>query len=402
VKKEDIMEYRKIREDEFVALRRIHSLVYFMKYDEEKTDSFPGADENRWKYGRAAFNDEGKMVAVLEVIPFESYLDGQIVGSPGIAGVATLVENRRSGHVRKLLELIFNEMHENGDVMSYLYPFSHEYYRMFGYAQGSESKIVEVDIKKVVKSTHDGYIKQYFPGDSLDDIKTIYDSFSKNYNCSVCRKDWRWNRLFSEDPYKTDIRVLVKYDKNNSPVAYLKLKKREVAEYTYDMVVTEMAWSGDNGIMALISIINSFKGDLRKVRIEVPADFPISLFVDEVWEQTSTVHHTGMNRIIDAAKALEIIRKPEKAGRVVLGLDDKYCPWNTGGWLIEWENGTSSVCKTSEEPDILCQAPEFSQIVTGRYSVADLKNFRMVEINKNEEVLNSLFIRKPCFIQDRF
>ncbi|MBN1624536.1 MAG: GNAT family N-acetyltransferase [Clostridia bacterium] len=396
------MEYRKINQDEFLALRRIHSLVYFMKYDEEKTDSFPGADENRWKYGRAAFNDEGRMVAVLEAIPFKSYLDGQVVGSPGIAGVATLVEDRRKGHVKKLLQLIFNEMHENGDVMSYLYPFSHEYYRMFGYAQGSESKVIEVDIKKVIMSSHDGYIKQYIPGDSLDDIIKVYDGFSKNYNCSVFRKDWRWNRLFSDDPYKTDIRVLVKYDNNNNPVAYLKLKKREVAEYTYDMIIIESAWTGDEGIMALISIINSFRGDLRKVRIEVPADFPISLFVNEVWDQVSTVHHTGMNRIIDASKALEIIRKPEKSGRAVLGLDDEYCPWNTGRWSIEWEKGTTSVQKTDKLPDILCKAPEFSQLVTGRYSISDLKNFKKVEINKNEDTLNSLFVRKPCFIQDRF
>ncbi|HPQ48193.1 MAG TPA: GNAT family N-acetyltransferase [Clostridia bacterium] len=396
------MEYRKIRQEEFVALRRIHSLVYFMKYEVEKTDYFPGADENRWKYGKAAFSDNGEMVAVLESVPFESYLDGQIVGSPGIAGVATLAQHRRSGYVRNLLKLAFDEMHENGDVMSYLYPFSHEYYRMFGYSQGSESKVVEVDIKKVIDSPHEGYMKQYFPGDSLDDIQKIYDSFSQNYNCSVNRKIWRWKRLYSEDPYTTDVRVLVRYDKDNNPVAYMKFKKKEVAEYTYDMSVIEIAWTGENGLMALISIINSFKGDLRKVKMEVPADFPVSLFVKEVWEQTSTIRYTGMNRIIDAEKALEIIRKPDKPGRATIGLADEYCPWNHGSWLVEWDKGQSNVHRTTKTPDVLCSAPEFSQMVTGRYSIGKLKSFRKVEISGNENTLNNLFIQKACFIQDRF
>lgn len=396
------MEYRKIRQDEFVELRRIHSLVYFMKYDEEKTDIFPGADENRWKYGRAAYNDEGKMVAVLEAIPFDSYLDGQVVGSPGIAGVATLVEDRRKGHVKKLLQLIFNEMHENGDVMSYLFPFSHTYYRMFGYSEGSEKLVIEADVEKVVKSEHEGYTRQYFPGDSVDDLNKIYKSFSENYNCSVCRKDWRWKRLYSDDPYKTDYRVLIRYDKNDNPVAYIKFKKKEFTEYTYDMVVTEIAWSGDEGIMAMVSIINGFSGDLRKVIITVPPEFPVSLFVKESYEQKSTIHPAGMNRIINAEKALEIIVKPKAAGNTIIGLYDEYCPWNTGNWLVEWTEGETKVSRTTKEPDLLCKAPEFSQLVTGRYSAEILKNFNRIEINKNEDLLKRLFIEKPCFIQDRF
>ena len=393
------MEYRKIEKDEFIDLRRIHSLAYFMKYDSDKTDNYQGADGNRWEYGRAAFNDAGKMVAVLEAIPFDSYLDGHIVGSPGIAGVATLVEERRRGHIKKLLQLIFNEMHENGDVMSYLFPFSHKYYRMFGYSEGSE---IEVDIEKIVNSAHEGYTRQYFPGDKFDDLNKIYKEFSRDYNCSVCRKDWRWKKLYSDDPYKTDYRVLLRYDKSKNPVAYIKFKKKLFSEYTYDMVINDLAWAGDDGIMAMISLIKGFNGDLRKVSVTVPSGFPVNLFVNEAYEQKSTIHPAGMNRIINAAKALEIIKKPEMDGRIIIGLDDEYCPWNTGNWLVEWANGETQVSKSLKKPEILCKAPEFSQLITGRYELAELKNFGKVEITDNDSELSRLFVKKPCFIQDRF
>lgn len=396
------MEYRKIKKEEFADLRRIHSLVYFMKYDEKTTDSYPGADENRWEYGRAAFDDNGKMAAVLEAIPFDAYLDGHIVSSPGIAGVATLVENRRAGHVRNLFKLIFNEMHENGDVMSYLYPFSHPYYRMYGYSQGSESIEITTDIANIIKSNHDGYTKQHFPGDSFKDLKMIYDNFSKNYNCCIARQDWRWNRLFSSDPYKTDVRTLIRYSLDGTPVAYVKFKTKEIAEYTYDMFITETVWSGNDGIMGMVSLINGFLLDLKKVRIELPAGFPISHMTKEVWEQDSIIHHTGMNKIIDAQKALKLIKKPVKAGKVIVSLKDEYCPWNTGNWWVEWNNNESVVSKTDDDPDVVCDAPEFSQMITGRYNIEELKAFNKVKILKNEETLSELFVRKSCFIIDRF
>jgi|GEM_PF-419088 len=396
------MEYRKIRKEEFTALRKIHSLVYFMKYDEEKTDTYPGADENRWTYGYGAFDKDGKIQAVLEAVPFESYLDGHIVGSPGIAGVATLLEKRRSGHVRKLLELAFNDMHEKGDVMSYLYPFSHDYYRKFGYSQACTGIVVTTDIENIVTSEHKGYTKQYFPEDKFNELKKVYDAFSSQFNCSVARKDWRWKREFSTNPYKSDTRVFIRYNMDNEPIAYLKMKTKEVAEYTYDMIVSECAWAGTEGLLGLISIINAYQGDLRKVKLELPAGTPVSLIVKEVWETEVRTRFTGMNRIMDATKALELIKKPEKPGGAVIELLDKNCRWNTGRWLVEWQDGKCSVEKTVHEPDIRCAAPEFSQLVIGKYSFDKMVELNTVDVLKNANILRELFIDKPCFIWDRF
>lgn len=396
------MQYRNLKREELKELKKLQSIVYFMDYEIEKPSDEPEYDEIRWKFARGAFTDEGKMAAVLEIIPFKSYLDGTIVGSGGIAGVATLLEHRRGGAVKNLLKNAYEEMNDRGDVMSYLYPFSHEYYRKYGYSLGSHADVATIDIKQLLNYRHEGYTKQYFPGDSMDDLKTIYNKFAKQYNFCVARDEWRWKKLFSGGPYTTKQRVFIRYNSDGEPIAYLDMKAKEVADYTYDLVVIEAAWVGYEGIKGLLAIINGYKGDLRKIRLTVPAGFPIEILTKEAWEVEVKRQHTGMNRIINAQKALETIKKPAKAGSVVVGVEDEHAPWNTGNWLIEWEHSISSVSKTKKAADLTCAAPSFSQLVTGHIQLSDLMIKTDVKVNGNMDILEKLFIKKPCFIWDRF
>ncbi len=396
------MQYRNLKKEELKDLRKLQSIVYFMKYEEDKTGITPEIDKTRWELARGAFTEEGKLAAVLEMIPFKSYLDGTVVGSPGIAGVATLLEHRRGGAVKNLLKKAYVEMYEKGDVMSYLYPFSHEYYRKYGYAQGSYGDMITVDIKQMYDIETDGYTKQYFPGDGYDDLKTVYNHFAAQYNCCVAREDWRWNTLFLKDPYKNDDRVFIRFNENNEPIAYMKIKPEKVENYTYDMNVIETAWVGYEGIRGLMAIINGYKGDLRKIKLIVPAGFPIEILVKETWGTEVSRYHTGMNRIINAQKAFEIIKKPDSPGSVVIGVDDKHAPWNSGNWLVEWKMAECSVAKTKKSPDLQCDVSSLSQLITGHMKFNEMMVKPDVVLHDKWDIMEKLFIKKNCFIWDRF
>ena len=396
------MKYRNLKKEEMKEVKKLQSNVYFMKYDEDKPVVNPDIDKIRWKFARGAFTDKGKLAAVLEIIPFKSFLDGIKVGSGGIAGVATLLEYRRRGAVKNLLKNAFEEMNEKGDVMSYLYPFSHEYYRKYGYSQGSYGDMITADITQFKDFNSDGYTKQYFPGDGFDDLKRVYNKFARKYNCCIAREDWRWKSLFSGDPYKTNERVFIRYSQKGKPIAYIKMKTKEVSAYTYNMVVVEAAWTEYEGLLGMIAIINGYKGDFKKLKLDVPAGFPIELLVKETWELEVNRNHTGMNRIINAEKALGIIRKPEDSGKVIISLIDEHAPWNTGNWLVEWDKIESQVSKTKKEADIKCTAPSFSQLVTGHMPLNYMQLKTDVEIKGNKNTLEKLFIKKSCFLWDRF
>lgn len=395
------MIYRKIKASEFHELRKLQCNVYFMKYEKDKPSTNPEMDDIRIQGARAAFTDDGKMAATLEMIPFYAYFDGHRIKSPGIAGVATLLEHRRSGYVKTLLKKAYEEMSDHGAVMSYLYPFSHEYYMKYGYAQAGYANTIKTDITNVVKSSCKGYTKQFFPGDSFDDLKYIYDRFAKQYNCCIARDDWRWKRLFSKDPHTEKVRAFIRYSQDGEPVAYIKMSAKHVADYTNDMLVHEMAYHGENGVQGLLAIINGFTQDLRKIIMVVPTGFPIELVTREVWELEVTRNHIGMNRIISAKKALELMKKPAVSGSVVISVDDEHAPWNSGKWLVAW-GSESKVEKTDAPADLECRISSLSQLVTGYMTLKEAINVSDVKILNNRELLESLFIKKPCFIWDHF
>ncbi|MFO7611921.1 MAG: sterol carrier protein domain-containing protein, partial [Clostridia bacterium] len=218
----------------------------------------------------------------------------------------------------------------------------------------------------------------------------------------IAREEWRWKQLFSNDPYKTKERIFIRYNSDGRPVAYLKMQVNQVAAYTLDLVVIEAAWSGYEGILGLLATIGGYSGDLRKLEMDVPEDFPIELLVKENWALEISRRHTGMNRIINIEKALETISKPSEQGRAVIGVVDEYAPWNTGNWAVEWHDGDSRVARTGEEADIVCEAASISQLVTGYLPLDYMRVRSDISVKKNEEVLGKLFVKKPCFIWDRF
>ncbi len=396
------MQYRNLRENETEARKKLQSIVYFMKYESDKPSLSPKFDKIQAQNTRGAFTEDGKLAAVLEIFPFLSYLDGTIVGSSGVAGVATLLEHRHSGAVKNLLKNAYKEMYEKGDVMSYLYPFSHEYYRKYGYAQGSYGDLIKTDIKQFNDFNCSGTTKQYFPGDGYEDLKYVYNKFASQFNCCIAREDWNWERLFSSDPYIKKDRVFIRYNSNGEPVAYLKMNAEEVSEYNYDMNVSEVAWCGEEGISGLMAIISAFKGDLGKIKLVVPNGFPIEILIKETWKINVTRYHTGMNRIINVKKALEIMKKPEAAGHVIINVDDEHALWNSGNWLIKWDSSGSVVALTDRAPDLSCKISSLSQLITGHMQLDAMLNNPDVKLHNNYIRLKELFIKKPCFIWDRF
>ena len=64
---------------------------------------------------------------------FDVWFDGSLVKATGVGGVATLPESRGSGGIRKIFEALMPEWYRDGVTFSVLYPFSHEFYRQFGY-----------------------------------------------------------------------------------------------------------------------------------------------------------------------------------------------------------------------------------------------------------------------------
>ena len=171
-----------------------------------------------------AFAEDNTMAAVLQCEPHYMWLNGKSVKSGGIANVSTLPEHRHGGMVRHMMKKICDKMYDDGCVMSYLYPFSYEYYRKFGYEMCNEMLRIEAKPNDIGDLPFVGSAVQFEHGENGTDpadIIDIYTSFSSGYNIMLDRDAWQWERKLEHDPVLSNIRTYIIYDEKRHRLCVL-------------------------------------------------------------------------------------------------------------------------------------------------------------------------------------
>ncbi|MDG4822844.1 GNAT family N-acetyltransferase [Asanoa sp. WMMD1127] len=77
--------------------------------------------------------EDGVTLAAASAIPMQQNVRGMVLPMAGVAGVATHPLARRRGFVRALLNQLLEEMRDEGNPVSALYPFRPSFYARFGY-----------------------------------------------------------------------------------------------------------------------------------------------------------------------------------------------------------------------------------------------------------------------------
>ena len=136
------MEIRKILPEEHIDILKLRSV----SYNSRKDFSDPEKMKLGYEMIRALFDDSGKPCSTASIEPFTVRFNGKNAQMGGIGSIATLPQERNKGYVRKLLKFCCEEMRENGQIFSYLFPFSNPYYRQFGYECCNQMQVVSMPL----------------------------------------------------------------------------------------------------------------------------------------------------------------------------------------------------------------------------------------------------------------
>lgn len=351
---------------------------------------------------RAAFTHQGQMTACLELIDYDVWFDGQTVGMGGIGGVASLPEYRRSGHVRGLFDLVFEEMRDRGDVFSWLFPFSFEYYRKFGYEVGCCARHVTIPLAELLPLAQPGRAEQFLPGGNPEPIITIYNDFACRYNMLADRTGCQWQTRLEINPDEKLVFSYVWYDAQDRPAAYFQYRFNEKSAGPRTMEVTDIAWRTHEGLVGLLGFMGRFQGNLEKVAVTAGPDFQPELLLPEPRQLEIKIRFLGMNRVINAQKALERMAKPQGGGSAAIGVIDTMARWNDGTWQVNWDDSGCEVVPAPRAADITLSAPAFAQLVTGYLPFEQLARRQDVEVSGDAQALARLFPGKKIFVADFF
>jgi predicted acetyltransferase len=324
---------------------------------------------------RALFDDQ--MRATMTLLPFQLYVGGAVIPMGGIASVASVPENRRSGYVAQLLTRSVREMKEQGVPLSGLYPFNQEFYRRLGWDVACAEIAHVFPPEKLHRfRKYPGVIQRYVPDDldwaALEDIYARWAQLRLGYMVRGNRSHWeQWVGS-----------VYMRYQAHSAiwrpepgarPEGYLLYWFKEDEPGKRTLVVRELVALSVAAERALLGFIGNHDSQVRSIRMLTHRDYPVWHLLDDLRDVESTLFSRWMLRLVDLKAAFAARPWPADAvGTLTIAVQDDQAPWNQSTWRVQFEAGHAAVTAApAETPALSASVQTWAQLYAGFVSPAD-------------------------------
>ena len=337
--------------------------------------------------------------------------DGGAYKLGGIGGVSTLPPYRHNGAIRASLSASLRDMYENGFTFSYLYPFSTQYYRKFGYEVGAEARRWVMAARGYpARRMSAARSSRFSPGDDFSPLLEIYDACFADCNMSAVRDRYDAGlekaKLMEEHRY-----VYVWRNEAGAPRGLMIAHKtREDGAVVMDCNHTFGA-QNENGFLfcdmealsALLFFVKSaFSADYDKISFTTRREIDLTSLVGENNSASCSMFWNGMLRVVNVRRVLENCNC-RGTGCVRIAVEDTILPENCGTWKLTFAPGqVNFVEKTEEQPDVSLTINAFSALICGARDVHSLAWIPDAVVHNAAAPFAGVFYAKPCFMLDLF
>jgi len=405
-------EIRRLAAGEIPQLDRIHTVVYNQRRDfprekpgEDGAKDEPSGHPPHWAWG--AF-EKGRLLSCMREIDFLMSFDGGHARMSGIGGVGTLPEARKGGLVRRIFEKLLPEARESGVVFSTLTPFSHDYYRMFGYEIACARNNVSIPARDFLGIKPRGEFVQVFPGDDTGALQEVHSAYIGGLNHGIRRDHWpdgrAWREFTENDPYATGIFLYLWKDDDGKPRGYVKYKDEDNGGEGHAMSVVELAFADREGLYGVLGIVGGLSAQFRSLKWPMPTFVDPCDFTGNAWEIDQSISPRDMTRVVNVGAALGMMRRPPGEGAYVVEVEDANLAANSGRYLVEFGPGETRVSPTQKGAHLRCDIRALSQLVTGYRALenAVLSRRSGLEVCGNLETLSRVFTLRPQHVTEYF
>lgn len=384
---------RPIRAEEFVQAEKIMNIAF--RFDWDKYPENDSGTRHHNIYG--AFEQE-EMTSCIVANAYTSIYFGHDVGMLGVGGVATLPQHRRTGHIRRLLTTVLQEGYKRGDVLASLYPFSHPFYRKFGFENGQHMNRLHLDTDELRQFPYTGQVRQFLPGEDDSQIKNIYNTFIQNRNFAYRRREWEWNAL-KKDPYLTHVYTYLWYADDGKAEAYFTLIHEADSK---NFVLRDWAFLSARAVRGVFGFLGVLSPSGEKTEIWLPGDVNPFLLFNEPYAIRAEHTSRGMIRVVNVEKALAL-HPFEEGTSFTVQVKDEQIAENNGTFSVCRKDGKTTVCKTEETPDGVFSIQAFSLLCCGAFCLEEiLFNRTDCEVTANESVLSRAFPVNHHYLREDF
>ena len=390
------MVIRQLKQEEKFMAGRISGICFHERIDDlaKKRQECEEAKEEDW----GAFDEKGTLMARIINNRYTSYVDGQEIQNGGIGAVSTLPEYRNAGAVRNIFEKLLPYAYENGEVISTLYPFSHQFYRKFGYETVCYRNQYRFK-PEVLKGYHfDGEAVMWEEGEDISDYFGLYRQFAPKYNLAVKREEALMKREHMKGNIYKERKFSYLLREKGQNVAYLLIEDVYQKEAAF-MWVEEAVWNSPEGFRAILGFLARFSADYGEIELTLPYDLELYSVIRsaKAYEIQKTTRQDYMVRVINVKRMLEILSKPEGTDCRIRVCDPQIEQNNR-----IWHVNAVEVAADGTETDMEVSIQAFSQLAVGAISLDEALLREDIAISAKKEKLRSLFRRKSIFINEHF
>ncbi|HPF88865.1 MAG TPA: GNAT family N-acetyltransferase [Candidatus Limiplasma sp.] len=394
------MDIRKLKPEDTQAGNIIDAISFVFPVPEEKeaADKRP-FQSDRW----GCFDDAGQLTATLFNHDLPIYFDGGIAPARGVGGVASDPVSRGNGHIRALIAQVLADDYRAGMLFSVLYPFSHPFYRKFGYElcfEGCKANF-PTDMLKIFRTDDPPQARMIRPDNGLEALHPIYTAFAKQFNVAVARDARTWKRIKLGDPYKAEqyCYVLSRGGKDTG-YAIFRFKPQD-KPYVRTLCLTDYAFTDKAAFYDLMSFLYRYTAQAKDIEMFVPGNLPLSSLLKEISDIEISVFSSPMARAVCVEKILKAMRHPKADGTYSIYVEDSFLPENEGCYRVQYtQGGDVTVTRCEDAADLRVSVQSFAQLALGFLDLAQAAYKPDVQISGNETVLKQVFVQKPVFLWD--
>lgn len=382
---------------------RLALVAYAFQWElsERNLQRFDLLSEHSWNYG--SVDEDGKLASQIMATPFKVDLLGTQYDMVGIGFVASYPEYRSQGRVDRIMGRILQDCYEKGVELSYLAPFSYPFYRRYGYELTFERAVYDVpasewpDSQKVA-----GKVVRVAWNVAKDQIAKIYQQCGRHHKGGVLREGWWLDYKFV---LRRDYTYALYYNETNEVEGYLIYQIQHGV-----LTIAEWTYLSNEAFCSLNRFIASHNGSVAKIQFDTGYDGSNLQFLTTTPLQSFSVRPEMMTRVVDVEKFLRKYPFTNHTGtnEIVLEIEeDRYCPWNTGGYSLAMSDDKMTIKKLesewSGEVDVKMSIQHFAQLFMGYKSAEELAFHHLIQGTQTAvEFLQQVLPNQKPILEDYF
>ena len=290
---------------------------------------------------------------------------GGTVPAGGIGAVATPPEERRRGHVERLLRAVCDELRSQNVPLSMLSAFKESFYRRYGWATFYEARRLSgpPDRFDPFRAHRSGeWVRLDDSVATATELDAIYRGALRGRFGPLERDALWWQTRVFRSGDASPRWIYVWRDDAGHGRSYV-IFSIERGERGRVVRCRETVALDPQARAQIFAFFAAFADQCAEVVFHAPADAPVQMLMPDPLE--CTMEPGSMLRIVDVAQALEAYAFPrDVTGRVTLRITDDWLDDNNGVFELDFEGGSARVTRLSDgtEADVICDVRTLTQV----------------------------------------